>query len=127
MNEHFCFLEKDKKTFSYVMRFVDFIENNKTKNIISLGNKIQREEIEEHLKRNNIKENAVAEEIKWVEKNGKGFRIYLNTIKIAALIFYSRDRDCGINCTYKKHTFKNFCKIVDDINSIKLQIIESLF
>ncbi len=128
----FSFLEKDKKTFNYIKKYLDFMEQETEKSTLALENAIQVQEIEEHLTLLEIpigdysKRNS--ESFNWIKNNGEQFRMYLNTIKIAAIIFYCRDMDCiKIECEIKKFTFDNFCRVVDDINKIKFNLIDTVF
>lgn len=76
----FCILENDLKTYEYFGRYIDCFE--KQKNCTETDNRIQAEELAEHLRRNGISERDTQEKLNWVAANGKPFREYLNTIKL---------------------------------------------
>lgn len=126
----FCILEKDNKTFLYIKRYIDFMEKEDRRNVMTLDNQIQQEEMISHLERKGIDRNnspIVLQELKdWINKNGSPIRVYINTIKLAAVIFYTRDKDCFETCMYKEFNYENFSKVVDDINCIRFQM-ETLF
>jgi len=109
----FCILEKDHKTYSYLQKFIEYIKENKMDYIHQLDNYIQKDEISEHLKINGFSENDRAEIMNWIYKYSSEFRQYLNTIKIAALLWV-------INFGEKELTWENFCKLEDELNQKKV-------
>lgn len=83
----FCRLECDEKTLGYLLRYIDYIIKDEKRNIHNLDNIIQYEEMQLHLKVNNISEdksnNAI---LVWSENHAEKFRAYLNSMKE---LFYS--------------------------------------
>ena len=132
-NEYFCFLENDIKTFEYTKRYIKTllkISLNK-EDIFNLDNEIQSEEIQLHLNRLQIPEwdinKILLEKIKWTEINSKPFRIYLNSIKMIALISITFHNCCN-NCEItQEYTQEKYNKIVRNINEFKLNLIDTIF
>jgi hypothetical protein len=120
----FCYLESDDKTYQYINVYYTVIKDNNYNTIFNLDNEIQKIEIENHCKRCNIsEENKNVEILNWIDNNGKNFRIYLNTIKIAAFLFYfenSKKNITDINSEDLKTFIKRF-------NEIKEKLIDTLF
>ena len=76
----FCILENDVKTYGYFNRYIDCFESEK--GCIEIDNRIQAEEMAEHLRSNGFSANDTQEKLNWIAINGKPFREYLNTIKL---------------------------------------------
>lgn len=114
----FCELEKDKKTFEYIKKYIQAFTNNEDSVIID--NEIQINEIHEHLLRNGLAFNNREEIIKWIKKNGKPFRNYLNSIKIIYLVWHCLGND------WNDITWDEFCKIEDNINSVKEKLLDKI-
>jgi hypothetical protein len=76
----FSKLDKTQKTFSHIKLIYDAICNNVK--ILSVGNLIQKRELEEHLKNMDCLEGEKHQEecLKWIEKNARPLRIYLNSL-----------------------------------------------
>lgn len=110
MKKHFCFLKEDEeKTYRYLIKFIEFFQKNEPVNkIMTVGNRIQIEELEKHCQINNIKEeNKNNERRKWIDnKHGKEFREYLNSITITAIMLYS-ENDWSYENFIKKRKFFN--------------------
>lgn len=127
MSTDFCYLEKDEKTYKYVLRVVKFIEERR-ESILSLDNEIQAEEIILHMKEQKIPkedfDGTNSEMASWIKKNSKPFRNYLNSIKIAAMILYSLETN---NLCSGPTSFETYCKIVDSMNKVKIQLIDTVF
>jgi len=122
-----CILEKDNKTYDYFKRYLailglDDIKSsletslkieNLPKKVFFLDNMIQKEEIELHLEANKHILDQPAEALNWIEKNGKGFRNYLQTIKIACVAW------SFLRLPYTDFTWTKFCNLVDEFNSLE--------
>ena len=104
----FCTLEKDNKTFNYFKEYLFYLDSN---SILYIDNKIQHNEIINHLKNNGYSDSDTYEITKWINKNAKNFRKYLNTIKLIFIII-----KCS-NININDLSFEQFCKIEDKINS----------
>lgn len=113
----FCILEDDEKTFCLLKKFITCFKQQK--DILNLEINLQTKEIKEHLYNNGINENDTDEKIKWVNKYGKAFRDYLNTIKIASLIWITNN--------YKKEfTKKEFQILLKNINDNKDSCLDTI-
>jgi hypothetical protein len=109
--ELFCILEKDQKTYSYLLDYIRYTRMKDAKSLIRLDNDIQAAEIALHLKINGLSEKDTPEKISWIQRYGRGFREYLNTIKIAAIAWCAKSED--------KPTWEEFCKLTEQIDSTK--------
>ena len=109
--ELFCVLEKDQKTYCYLLDCIKYMRTKGTKNLTQLDNELQAAEIALHLKINALSEKDTTEKIRWIQKYGRGFREYLNTIKIAAIAWCAKSED--------EPTWEEFCKLVEQIGSKK--------
>lgn len=127
LKESFCSLEKDEKTFYYIKRYLDIIKQGFGEyEVKKLDNTIQKEEIVKHLENNSIEigtDTANMECIKWSEENSENFRIYLNSIKIAAIVVYDEIKQYGDNDL----TFNKFESLADTINNLKFSLINTIF
>lgn len=113
---NFCILNKETKTYNYMKKYLTFIKDNRGC-IISFDNKIQKEELNNHLRINNIKDDRKNIEVEnWIYNHAENFRTFLNSIKILALMVESDD------CSFDK-----FCILVDKYNSIKMSLIDSIY
>ena len=114
----FCILPDDEKTFDYFKRYQqDIIDKSPTKTY----NDIQADDIKDHLRRMGLPESSFEEEFKWIKKNAKGMRIYLNTITIASVIWM------GSGKNWNDITYPDFEKIRKNINKIeKTGILEKM-
>ena len=84
----FCFLEKDEKTYRYLQMVIATIREERVESLVKLDNVLQTHEIKNHLYLNRLPETYHREEmINWIHLHGRGFRDYLNTIKVAALMW----------------------------------------
>ena len=108
----FCILEKDDKTFHYLKKIISYIKENKMDCILELDTFIQKGEILDHLRINGFQENDREEMCRWVEKHGRSFREYLNTMKIAAVVWVTLFDD-------RELTWEDFCQLEDKLNSKK--------
>lgn len=117
----FCYLEKDKKTFKYFKKYVEFLETHTDEETcLILDNEIQVEELNEHLKHNDGR-NKHSEINSWIHKNAKGFREYLNTIKLVYVVW----KCMGYN--WKDIKWSDFTKISDNLNGIKSKCLDTIF
>jgi hypothetical protein len=106
----FCILEKNDKTFEYTTKFIAYIRQNKLDKIVVLENDLQKGEIKNHLCTNSFPEDDRAEMINWIHKYAGGFRYYLNTLKIAAMMWcYAKAGE--------ELTWADYCGLADWINS----------
>jgi hypothetical protein len=76
----FSRLDKTQKTFEHINLIYEAICNNVK--ILSIGNLIQKRELEDHLKRLGCIEGEKHQKecLEWIEKNAKPLRIYLNSL-----------------------------------------------
>lgn len=119
----FSLLEKDEKTYIYVKRYLSYLKNKKG-SLLKLQNDFQIEEIQIHLKNHNIKgeEESNIESITWIKHHGDKFRIYLNSLKILALMAL----DCKCSCNKDDFSYVDFCKSVDIICNNR-ELVEDIF
>ena len=108
----FCLLEKDEKTYAYLRMVIAYIREKKAEGLVLLDNILQKREIESHLYLNRLPENDRDEMLKWIHKHGKGFRNYLNTIKVAALMWCWAEEGRDL-------AWEDFGGLTDHINSTK--------
>ena len=87
---NFCYIENDSKTKEYVKLTIEALKSNKS--LLTTDNLIQAHEIERHCECNSDwdKNKLMCE---WVINNGKGFRSYLNTIKLLSLFIMVENID----------------------------------
>ena len=110
-SELFCVLEKDKKTYRYLLDCISYMRMKDSNSLMQLDNELQASEIAVHLKINGLSESDTTEKIRWIQKYGRGFREYLNTIKIAAITWCAKSED--------KPTWEEFCNLTEQIDSTK--------
>lgn len=108
----FCFLEKDEKTYRYLRMVIEHIRENRVDGLVKLDNVLQTHEIRNHLYLNRLPENDREEMINWIHRHGKGFRDYLNTIKVAAMMWIWAEET-------KDLSWEDFCRLVDRLDSTK--------
>lgn len=116
----FCLLENDQKTFEYFQKYVQLLDRHE-ETCLQIDNEIQAVEISAHLRINGYSENDISEKIKWIQKNGKPFRDYLNTLKLAYVVW----KCCGKE--WKDITFEDFQRIRDRINTLKTVCLDAIF
>jgi hypothetical protein len=97
----FSKLPKDQKTFSILCVYIK--DMNEGRSLLNEDNQIQAIEIIEHNKRCGYDDS-----IKWVEKNHKGERMYLNACKIVLLELMKK------KCVFN---WENMCYLIDDYNN----------
>ena len=108
----FCIMEKDDKTYGYVRLVIDHLRQDKIAGFVQLDNMLQLDEILNHLHRNRLPESHRDEVLAWIENYGQGFRDYLNTIKVAALMWtWAEDS--------KDPSWEDFCRLAERINTVK--------
>ena len=108
----FCVLEKDDKTYRYLQMVIAHIRGNKVDSLMKLDNILQTSEIRTHLYLNRFPQNDREEMINWISRHGSGFRDYLNTMKVAAMMWcWAEDR--------KELSWEDYCRLVDRLNSTK--------
>ncbi len=80
----FCILESDVKTYSYFQRYIECFEGSN--NSLEFDNRIQAEELANHLRMNGFLQDNTQEKLNWIAINGRPFREYLNSIKLVYVI-----------------------------------------
>ncbi len=124
MKDLFCFLEKDEKTYGYVICYFNVIKEGKS--LMSLDALIQKEEIEKHLRNNDISKEDREAVASWIKKNSSNFRSYLNSIKMVALFIFFLHRNSGYDCG-ESVSFETFCRIAGMWNERKICTADSIF
>ena len=117
-NEKFSLLEADRKTHHHVIEYFNAMLNNI--DLFSVDMILQKRELELHLNKCH-KEKDQEECLKWVEKNAKPFRIYINSLREIALFCYI---DSKIYFR-KELSWEVFCLIIEIWNKNK-SIIDSI-
>jgi len=107
----FCILEKDQKTYRYLLDFITYTRKKDAVSLVRLDNDIQAAEIALHLKLNGLSEKDAPEKTVWVQKYGRSFREYLITIMIAAIAWCANNEGTP--------TWDEFCKLTEHIDSTK--------
>ena len=129
----FCRIESDQKTFDYLSQYLDFLseliyDKNYIKNgnpFLLLDNKIQEFEIQQHLNNHGMDCNqtniANNEIISWINQNGKPFRSYISSIKMLAIMAFSKGILKGEMLNQDM-----FQKLCDIYNQLKDKILNHL-
>ncbi len=108
----FCVLEKDEKTYRLLKLMIATIRENRIESLVKLDNVLQKDEIRTHLYLNRFPENDRAEMLRWIEQHGRGFRTYLNTMKVAAMMWtWAEDG--------RELSWEDFRRLADRVNSTK--------
>jgi hypothetical protein len=102
----FSKLEKDDKTLDHIKMYYHAITNKEP--LMSLGCLLQKRELELHLKIVNCKEEEHKDEcIKWIEKNAKNLRAYINSlIDISEFLFMDSKLNYRGNELIKERVFE---------------------
>ncbi|HYW82407.1 MAG TPA: hypothetical protein VFB30_04080 [Spirochaetia bacterium] len=108
----FCFLEKDDKTYRYLLMVIERIRENMAESLVKLDNLLQTKEIRNHLSLNRLPENDGEETMNWIRRHGRGFRDYLNTIKVAAMMWVWAEET-------NEPSWEDFSRLVDRLDSTK--------
>lgn len=116
----FCLLESDRKTFEYFKKYVEFLDKHEG-SCLDLDNAIQAAEIRRHLLLNGLSPDDVNEKINWIRQNGKPFRDYLNTIKLAYVVWKCSGKEWG------DMRWEDFVRITGQINQLKLVCLDTIF
>ncbi len=116
----FCILENDYKTFEYFKKYVEFLEKGDNDCLV-LDNALQADEIRAHLMRNGFSDTDFEEKINWVNKNGKPFRDFLNTLKLAYVVWK------GMGKKWEDITCEDFAKIEETLNTVKTKCLDTIF
>lgn len=116
----FCILDKDIKTFEYFKKYVQFLETEDNTCHI-LDNRIQADEIREHLRRNGMDESHKEEIDRWIDENARPFREYLNTIKLVYVVWKCMGKD------WDNIGFDEFHAIEENLNRIKNKCLDTIF
>ena len=116
----FCSLEKDDKTFKLILEFVKKVKGGVSDlELNHFETCIQKDEIYKHLEVNGCQENNRKDEIlKWVQQHAHNFRNYLNTLKIASVMWVYANPD-------KEFTWEEFCILENRLNNEK-DILDSI-
>jgi len=109
----FCLLEKDEKTYRYLKMVIEHVRGNRDVSLLKLDNALQTGEIRTHLYLNRFPEDDRDEMMNWILRHGKGFRAYLNTIKVAAMMWSWAEET-------KELSLEDFCRLVDRLDSTKV-------
>jgi len=116
----FSILEKNKKTFELVQKYIAHLEQRGC-TCINLDNNIEMEEIKSWLRNNSADDHDNAAIAEWIQRNGKTFRDYLNSVKLIYLIWFcSRDKSETIS-------WEDFCIIGDNLNHMKNSCLDSIY
>lgn len=126
----FCKLETDKKTYNYLKEYLDFLSVYKDfekRNILYIDNKIQHQELHEHLKSRFINPDDQSErrnnEVEfWIKDNAKPFRQYLSSIKLLACVSYTNGFKSSLELK-----FEDFERLCNQFNSLKDVLIDHIF
>lgn len=116
----FALLEKNKKTFLLVQKYIERLGENSC-SCITLDNNIQMDEIRSWLESLASDDRDTEAVNQWIEKNGQSFRNYLNTIKLIYTIWF---------CTTdhkRKLSWEEFCLIGDNLNILKNTCLDSIY
>lgn len=120
----FCILEQDKKTFEYFKLYVEFLEKENNTCLI-LDNKIQSDEIREHLRRSGRdiilgreKKDIISQ---WIKENARPFRDYLNSIKLVYVVWTCMGK------AWKDITWEEFVSIGERLNALKHKCLDTIF
>ena len=115
----FCLLDSDQKTFEYFKKYVEYLETHEG-SCFDLDNEIQAGEIRNHLLRNGFALTDVNEKISWIRQNGKPFRDYLNSIKLAYIVWKCNGKD------WKDIDWDAFKDLSERINRLKLVCLDTI-
>ena len=116
----FCILDNDKKTFEYFKKYVQFLENEDDTCHI-LDNRIQIDEIRDHLYRHGKDENHKDEIDRWIDENARPFREYLNTIKLVYVVWKCMGKE------WQNIEFDEFNAIEETLNKLKHKCLDTIF
>jgi hypothetical protein len=116
----FCLLESDQKTFEYFKNYVEYLEKH-SGSCFDLDNQIQAKEIKRHLVINGIASDNANEKIDWIRRNGKPFREYLNTIKLAYVVWKCSGKE------WETIRWEDFINITKQINELKMVCLDTIF
>lgn len=124
MKIKFCLLEKDEKTFNYTKEYLKVLEKREN-NCLRLDNEIQKKEIEQHLERKgkhiSPEDERNKEAFLWIDNYACNFRVYLNTIKIAASFLHYKNINSN---DLTKEEFEHCC---DAVNELRDFLMENIF
>lgn len=120
----FCYLEKDQKTYQYVMEYLGVMKDGQS--TVPLDITIQRKEIERHMERNGISPSDQPAISAWIEANSANFRSYLNSLKMVALfLFYIKKTENGPDAV--PLPFELFMDAIGYWNERKIEMVDSIF
>jgi hypothetical protein len=115
----FSLLEKDQKSFDIIIAYLDFfLTDDKEKNIFDFDNNLQKQEIKDHLRRNNFGMNNQNEMCNWVIANGKNYRQYLNACKFIASMI---EKDLLTNIIIKKNVNREYVNCLIELYDERIQ------
>ena len=116
----FSVLEKNKKTFEIVQKYIVYLKQNDC-SCTNIDNIIEMDTIKDWLKDISADDHDNMAISAWIKQNGKSFRDYLNTIKLIYLIWF---------CTRGQSetiTWEDFCSIGDNLNHKKNTCLDSIY
>jgi len=117
----FSYLEKDERTFNHLVEYYQALFIGTSLSLID--NSLQKDSLEDHLKRNGVGTERTAEEAqRWVLQNSDPFRAYINSLKIVAMFLYINNKMNGIEVV----TYEQFSKIIDLYRLEKETIIDTI-
>jgi len=120
----FCRILKERKDYNYFKFYCNIVEEEKSVSdrCQKLDYEIQGKELLKHLEKNKdlIHDRAI-EEIDWVCKNAKNFRMYLNTLKLVYVILDCENKDM------KNVSWEEFCEVCEKINQLKSSYLDNIF
>lgn len=111
----YCSLDLDQKTFEYIHRYM--ANCHSPNDFFQMDNDLQLEEIQKHLELNH--NFTTEEQLEWVKNYSKGFREYINTMKLvwaSWLLLGKCEED---------FTFEEFAKIKERLPYIK-EVLEGI-
>lgn len=117
----FCELETDEKTFEYIKHYIHQWQQHRS--FDDMDRTITVQEIEYHIANHpSHLENGhrQAEVLNWIQTNGQTFRAYLNTIKLAFVVYHCSGND------WRDITWEEFCAIRHRLNEVKLTVLDTI-
>lgn len=116
----FCHLEKDEKSYHLVLLYMEhFLQNQE--HCLKLDNRIQWDEIQNHLRINGRDSDDYHEIQRWIEEHSASYRCYLNTLKLAAFSLIAAGIDPGTM------TWESYCSAGDRLNGLKEYCLDSIY
>lgn len=104
MVKSFSLIEKDDKSYEYVQTYISALNNSE--DLFGLDLLIQRNELTEHLQRNNKMEDQ-KEMTWWIENNSQGLRCWINSLKMLSMFMFFAKR-LHENVNFERPVFDKF-------------------